>query len=119
MALPGIEQVAKPRWYHGDLSAENLIVRDGQLTAVLDFGGLGVGDPTVDLVVAWEVLDAASRDVFRQAVGADEVTWLRGRAWALSLALGTFPYYWLTMPDRCASRLAVVRTILADAGTRA
>jgi aminoglycoside phosphotransferase (APT) family kinase protein len=115
MALPGIEQVATPRWFHGDLLAENLLVRDGRLTAVLDFGGLAVGDPTVDLIVAWEVLDTASRDVFRQAVGADDPSWLRGRAWALTLALGTFPYYWVTMPDRCASRLAIARSILAEA----
>ena len=115
MALPGIEQVATPRWYHGDLLAENLLVRDGRLTAVLDFGDLAVGDPTVDLIVAWEVLDTASRDVFREAVGADDLSWLRGRPWALTLALGTFPYYWATMPDRCASRLAIARSILAEA----
>ena len=115
MTLPGIERVATPRWYHGDLLAENLLVRDGRLTAVLDFGGLAVGDPTVDLIVAWEVLDTASRDVFRQAVGADDPTWFRGQAWALTLALGTFPYYWVTMPDRCASRLAIARSIIAEA----
>ena len=104
---------------HGDLLAENLLVRDGRLAAVLDFGGLAVGDPTVDLIVAWEVLDPASREVFRRAVGVDETSWLRGRAWALSLALITFPYYWSTMPDRCASRLAVARSVLADAASTA
>lgn len=104
-----------PRWYHGDLLAENLLMREGVLAAVLDFGGLAVGDPTVDLVVGWEVLDPASREVFRRVVGADEESWLRGRAWALSLAVMTFPYYWQTMPDRCASRLAVARSVLADA----
>jgi len=115
MTLPGIEQVATLRWYHGDLLAENLLVRGGRLAAVLDFGSLAVGDPTVDIIIAWEVLDAAARDVFRQTVGADDPSWLRGRAWALTLALGTFPYYWVTMPDRCASRLAIARTILDDA----
>jgi aminoglycoside phosphotransferase (APT) family kinase protein len=118
MALPNIEQpAATPRWYHGDLLAENLLVHDGRLAGVLDFGGLAVGDPTVDLIVAWHVLDTASRDVFREAVGADDQSWLRGRAWALSLALGTFPYYWVTMPDRCARNLAVARSILADAAS--
>ena len=115
MALPGSARAPTPRWYHGDLLAENLLVHEGRLAAVLDFGGLSVGDPTVDLIVAWEVLDAASRDVFRQAVGAEDEAWLRGRAWALSLALMTFPYYWVTMPDRCASRLAVARSVLLDA----
>ena len=115
MALPETGPGSEPRWYHGDLMAENLLVRGGRLAAVLDSGGLAVGDPTVDLIVAWEVLDPASRDAFRRAVGVDETSWPRGRAWALSLALGTFPYYWNTMPDRCASRLAVVRSVLADA----
>ena len=115
MALPGLAQTASPRWYHGDLLAENLLVSEGRLAAVLDFGGLGVGDPTIDLIVAWEVLDDAARDVFRHAVGVDEQCWLAGRAWALALALMTFPYYWGTMPDRCASRLAIARSVLADA----
>lgn len=117
MALPETGPGSEPRWYHGDLLAENLLVRGGCVAAVLDFGGLAVGDPTVDLIVAWEVLDPASRDVFRRAVGVDETSWLRGRAWALSLAVETFPYYLSTMPDRCASRLAVARSVLADAAS--
>ncbi|HET7328205.1 MAG TPA: aminoglycoside phosphotransferase family protein [Nocardioidaceae bacterium] len=115
MALPGVDEVARARWYHGDLLAENLLVRDGRLAAVLDFGGLAVGDPTIDLIAAWEVLDAGSREVFREAVTVDEASWLRGRAWALTVALMTFPYYWSTMPDRCSSRLAMARAVLADA----
>lgn len=117
MALPTDGSGSEPRWFHGDLLAENLLVCGERLAAVLDFGGLAVGDPTVDLIVAWDVLDPAAREVFRRAVGVDDTSWLRGRAWALSLALGTFPYYWNTMPDRCASRLAVARSVLADAAS--
>jgi len=69
----------------------------------------------VDVRLVRAVLDTASRDVFRRAVGADDPSWLRGRAWALTLALGTFPYYWVTMPERCTSRLAIARSILTDA----
>ena len=82
IALPGSKQTVAPRWLHGDLLAENLLVRNGQLTAVLDFGGLAVGDPTVDLIVGWEVLDRPRRRLFRSLLGVDEATWLRGRAWA-------------------------------------
>ncbi len=114
MALPEADQDTTPRWYHGDLLAENLLVRDGRLAGVLDFGGLSVGDPTVDLMVAWELLDTSSRDVFRQAVDVDDDSWLRGRAWALAVALMTFPYYWHTMPERCASRLSMAHSVLAD-----
>ena len=51
MKLPESADRSTPRWYHGDMAAENLLVRDDSLAAVLDFGGLSVGDPTVDLVV--------------------------------------------------------------------
>lgn len=117
MRLPGVGDVAPPRWYHGDLAAENLLIRDGALAAVLDFGGLAIGDPAVDLAVAWEVLDPPGRDVFRRCVGVDEATWLRGRAWALCIAVMIW-YYWATMPARRASRIAVGRNVLADAGYR-
>ncbi|HEX7196301.1 MAG TPA: aminoglycoside phosphotransferase family protein [Candidatus Limnocylindria bacterium] len=115
MALPGSAEAVAPRWYHGDLLAENLLVRDGRLAALLDFGSLAVGDPTVDLIAAWEVLDSGAREVFRRAVGCDDETWLLGRAWALSLAVMTFPYYWDSMPLRCHSRLAIARSVLVDA----
>jgi aminoglycoside phosphotransferase (APT) family kinase protein len=115
MRLPGAAERTTPRWYHGDLVAENLLVRDGTLAAILDFGGLSVGDPTVDLVVAWEVLDPPARELFRMKVGVDDATWLRGRAWALSITLMIW-YYWTTMPQRRARCMAVGRNVLADAG---
>jgi aminoglycoside phosphotransferase (APT) family kinase protein len=115
MKLPGVAGRTTPHWYHGDLAAENLLVRDGALNAVLDFGGLSVGDPTVDLVVAWEVLDPPARELFRRQVGVDDATWLRGRAWALSITLMIW-YYWTTMPERRARCMAVGRNVLADAG---
>jgi aminoglycoside phosphotransferase (APT) family kinase protein len=102
-------------WVHGDLFAENLLVRGGRLTAVLDFGGLAVGDTTVDLVPAWELLDPKERALFRTEVGVDDRTWLLSRAWALAIALMTLPYYWRTMPERSADRLALAQQVLRDA----
>jgi aminoglycoside phosphotransferase (APT) family kinase protein len=115
MMLPGVKDRPAPRWYHGDLTAENLLVRDGRLSAVLDFGAVSVGDPAVDLVVAWEVLDPPAREIFRRKVGVDDATWLRGRAWALSLTFLIW-YYWATMPQRRTRSIAVGRNVLADAG---
>jgi hypothetical protein len=115
MKLPGAADRVTPSWYHGDLAAENLLVQDGTLTAVLDFGGLALGDPTVDLVVAWEVLDPPAREVFRRQVGVDDATWLRGRAWALSISLMIW-YYWATMPGRRARCMRVGRNILSRRG---
>ena len=65
----------------------NLLVKDGRLSAVIDFGSSGVGDPSSDLILAWNVLDAESRAVFRRALELDEATWQRGRGWALWKAL--------------------------------
>lgn len=117
MTLPGAGDGGEVRWLHGDLLAENLLVSDSRLTAVLDFGGLAVGDPTVDLVVGWELLDQSGREAFRSLLDVDEVTWLRGRAWALVIAVMTFPYYWTTMPERCTARLAMARAVLDDAAS--
>jgi aminoglycoside phosphotransferase (APT) family kinase protein len=113
--LPGAHEAGPDRWYHGDLVAENLLLTDGHLTGVLDFGGLGVGDPTIDLHGAWEVLDPPARALFRARLDVDRAEWLRGRAWALAIALGTFTYYWETMPRRGRDRLAMARSVLADA----
>ena len=115
MRLPGAADRPPPRWYHGDLAAENLLMRNGRLAAVLDFGGLSIGDPAVDLAVAWEVLDPQAREIFRSKLGVDDATWLRGRAWALSITLMIW-YYWTTMPQRRSSRVAIGRNVLVDAG---
>lgn len=113
--LPGASEVEREQWYHGDLVAENLLLTEGHLTAVLDFGGLGVGDPTIDLHGAWELLDSPAREAFRVKVGVSDAEWLRGRAWALAVATMTFPYYWDTMPSRIKSRLSMAQSVLADA----
>ncbi len=80
-------------WIHGDLQAGNLLCVQGRLSSVIDFGGLGVGDPACDLIVAWNLLTAQGRAVFRSALEVDDATWARGRGWALSTALIALPFY--------------------------
>jgi aminoglycoside phosphotransferase (APT) family kinase protein len=79
----------EPVWIHGDVAGSNLLVRDGRLAAVLDFGSSGVGDPACDLVIAWTFLSGASRKRFRAERDVDSGTWSRGRGWALWKALIT------------------------------
>ena len=76
-----------PVWVHGDVSAGNLLIRADRLSAVIDFGQLGVGDPACDLAIAWTFFEGASRKAFREALSLDDKTWARGRAWALWKAL--------------------------------
>jgi len=115
LELPGASGTESEQWYHGDLVAENLLLTNGRLTALLDFGGLGVGDPTIDLHGVWELLDSPAREAFRVKVGVTNGEWLRGRAWALAVAIMTFPYYWDTMPGRIKNRAAMAQSVLADA----
>jgi aminoglycoside phosphotransferase (APT) family kinase protein len=82
-----------PVWLHGDLQSGNLLVNDGYLSAVIDFGCLAVGDPACDMMVAWTLFTADSRAAFRAAVAVDDATWARGRGWALSFGVGAFSYY--------------------------
>lgn len=76
-----------PVWIHGDVSGGNLLVREGLLSAIIDFGMLGVGDPACDLSIAWTLFEGESREAFRDTLPLDAGTWARGRAWALWKAL--------------------------------
>lgn len=87
-----------PVWVHADLHPGNLLTRQGRLAAVIDFGGLGVGDPACDLLPAWTLLTAETRGPFRAAAEVDDATWARGRGWGLYFGLGAVNAYRATNP---------------------
>jgi len=104
-------------WFHGDIAHGNLLLRDGRLAAVIDFGTSGVGDPACDLAIAWTMFDDSARDVFRRSLPWDDDVWVRGRAWALWKAM-------LVLSDASGSHdpeaearssRTVIEKILADA----
>ena len=112
LAVP--EWSRPPTWLHGDLAPDNLLVRDGRLSAVIDWGGLAVGDPATELLPAWNLFLGASRAAYREALGLDEATWRRGRGLALSVAIVALPYYNRTLPGRAENAKSVLRELLAD-----
>lgn len=79
----GARWAGEPVWVHGDMSAGNLLVEDGRLCGVIDFGLCCVGDPACDLTIAWTLLNSRGREAFRTALQIDAGTWARGRAWAV------------------------------------
>jgi aminoglycoside phosphotransferase (APT) family kinase protein len=100
----------RPVWFHGDIAPGNLLVVDGKLTAVIDFGTCGVGDPACDLMIAWTVFSGDSRRAFREEVGQDEGSWARARGWALWKALLMLA----TGSAHPAAHRQVVEEVLAD-----
>jgi aminoglycoside phosphotransferase (APT) family kinase protein len=108
-----------PVWIHGDLQSGNLLAVDGRLSAVIDFGCLGVGDPACDVMAAWLFLPAETRAVFRNALQVDDATWARGRGWALWFGLIALPYYQSTNPVLAGIARRAIEEVLADHRTAA
>jgi aminoglycoside phosphotransferase (APT) family kinase protein len=113
-ALQAPAWTGAPVWIHGDLLRPNLLVRDGRLRAVIDFGGAGVGDPATDVIAAWSVFGRAGRAVFRAALDVDDDSWNRARGLALHQAALIIPYYAETNPGFVAPARRTVEEILAD-----
>ncbi|MFG2712973.1 aminoglycoside phosphotransferase family protein [Streptomyces goshikiensis] len=115
-ALRAPDWDGRPVWLHGDLMPGNLLVEAGRLTSVIDFGCAGVGDPACDLFPAWNLLPAGAREVFREALGVDDATWIRGRARTLSQALIALPYYRVTNPAMAGNARHVIGAVLGETG---
>ena len=79
-ALAAPPWLGPPTWCHGDFHTGNLLTRDGRVTAVIDFGGFGHGDPACDLDIAYTLMNPEARAVFRSALGLDDTAWDRGAA---------------------------------------
>jgi aminoglycoside phosphotransferase (APT) family kinase protein len=105
-----------PVLLHADLTAGNLLVEGGRLTAVIDFGAMTYGDPAVEVLTAWELFDPAQRETYRTILGVDEVTWRRGAAWALSISLVALPYYVNTAPAIATRSRTVIAEVLETFG---
>lgn len=122
LSLPGLlelweDALAAPAddpwtWQHGDLMPGNLLVRDGRLTAVIDWSTCDVGDPAYDLMPAWNLFEAGPREVFLSELGADEAAVLRSRGWALAQAIGGLGYYRETNPGMARLGEVTLRRIL-------
>jgi aminoglycoside phosphotransferase (APT) family kinase protein len=103
-----------PVWSHGDIQSGNLLARAGAVSAVIDWGCLGIGDPACDLMVAWNLFTPPIRAAFRAALAPDDATWARGRGWALSCAIIALPYYIDTNPGLVAISRHSIAAVLEE-----
>jgi aminoglycoside phosphotransferase (APT) family kinase protein len=104
-----------PVWFHGDLAYLNLLAQHGRLTAVIDWGTCGVGDPAIETEVAWSLFPPDAREAYRDALGVDDDTWERGKGWVLTGVYG-ISYYRDTNPTLVAKVIAALEAVLADSG---
>ena len=88
--------------------------RAGRLSAVIDFGCLGVGDPAVEVMAAWLYLPRETRAEFRHILHVDDATWTRAQGWALSMGLIALPYYHVTNPALAGIARRAIEAVLAD-----
>jgi aminoglycoside phosphotransferase (APT) family kinase protein len=102
-----------PVWFHGDLSYLNLLADGGRLTAVIDWGTCGVGDPAIDTIIAWSLFPPDARQAYRNALDVDDATWLRGKGWVLTGVVG-IPYYRDTNPILVADKVRAIQAVLAN-----
>ena len=103
-----------PVWFHGDIATGNLLLRGGELGAVIDFGTSGVGDPACDLSIAWTHFEGESREAFRALLSLDDPTWARGRAWTMWKALILAAGMAETNAEATKSSLRIIDEVLAD-----
>ncbi|WP_392538509.1 aminoglycoside phosphotransferase family protein [Legionella sp. 227] len=106
--------LSDPVWVHGDIAPGNLLVKEGRLCAVIDFGQLAVGDPACDLVIAWTFFKTESREVFRKTLQLDKATWARARGWALWKALIVCARLPGTNPEDIEKSWNVIDELIAD-----
>ena len=103
-----------PVWFHGDAQPGNLLLRDGRLSAVIDFGTCGVGDPACDTTIAWTFLSGESSRIFTERLPFDAATWARGRGWAIWKAMIVLVKALKDDPEDAAYTKGVIEAILAD-----
>jgi len=112
-AVAAPEHEGPPSWFHGDLSYLNLLAADGHVSGIIDWGTCGVGDPAIDMVVAWSLLPTGARDVYREELGVDDAEWARGKGWVVTGVFG-IPYYRYTNPVLVADKIHAIEAVLAD-----
>ncbi|MEU2156579.1 aminoglycoside phosphotransferase family protein [Streptomyces sp. NPDC019396] len=115
LALP--EPAGREVWLHGDLKPSNILVRDGRLHAVIDFGGLSIGFPDAEHAPVWD-LPPRARQAYWDALSLGDATWARARAWAIAVGVSGVSYYWSTFPAFVAECRARLQAILTDAAVR-
>jgi aminoglycoside phosphotransferase (APT) family kinase protein/RimJ/RimL family protein N-acetyltransferase len=112
-AVAAPEHDGPPTWFHGDLSYLNVLATDGRVSGIIDWGTCGVGDPAIDMIVAWSLLPPGARDVYRDELDVGDAEWARGKGWVVTGAFG-IAYYRYTNPVLVADKVQAITAMLEE-----
>jgi len=112
-ALEAGDWTGDPHWVHGDLLPGNILIDEGRLSGIIDWGGAGVGDPASEAMLAW-ALPSDARRTYRKALGFDDATWARGRGWVVEQSVLYVPYYATSLPHAADQALRRLHEALGD-----
>ncbi len=112
-AIAAPDHDGPPVWFHGDLAYLNLLARRGRLSAVIDWGTCGVGDPAIDTIIAWSLFPPDARQAYRDALGIGDAEWERGKGWVVTGVFGVLSYH-VTNPVLAADKLKAIDAVLGD-----
>lgn len=103
----------KNQFVHGDLSGDNILIKNEKLEAIIDFGLMCQGDPACDLVIYWKFFDKKSREIFKNRLNFNEETWNRARGWCLWKSVITLDKIKDKKPKEAKDEILLIRDILS------
>ncbi len=108
------------RWLHGDLHARNVLVSNGRISAIIDWGDITSGDVATDLAGIWALFDdPEARHNALEAYGADAPEIARARAWAVNFGTILLLTGRVDNPVHAAMGADTLRRVSADVSMKA
>jgi aminoglycoside phosphotransferase (APT) family kinase protein len=72
-------------WIHGDLHARNVLVENGAIAGIIDWGDITSGDLATDLASVWMLFGESKtrQQVLAEYANVSEATLQRAKGWAI------------------------------------
>jgi len=100
---------------HGDLHSRNIIVQDGQIEAIIDWGDITAGDPATDFACLWMLFEneAIRREAFL-AYGASPGLMKRAIGWAIFFGITLLDTGLISNPQHAQMGEAILKNIISS-----
>jgi aminoglycoside phosphotransferase (APT) family kinase protein len=104
------------KWLHGDLHARNILVENGVITGVIDWGDITSGDVATDLASIWMLF--SNQNARRQAIAeygnVSNATLQRAKGWAILFGVMLLDTGLVDRPRHAVMGERTLRHVLED-----